>query len=244
MQITTDVVLSRLVGQQRSLDVSAHNIANASTPGFKGERMVFADWIAPKTGAEPGGVDFSQDRLSYREMSAGTISHTGNPLDLAVTGDGWFTVQTPRGPRLTRGGRFTLGADGTITDQSGAALLDSQGKPIQIGPTDGTITVAADGAISSDNGQIGRIGVVRPRDNVHLLAEGGDTLRADVPTSPVAAPQIIQGALEESNVQPILAISDMTTLLREFQFTNQFLQAESDRVQQTIDKLATQSANV
>ncbi len=244
MQITTDVVLSRLVAQQRSLDITAHNIANAATPGFKGERMVFADWIAPRTGGEPGGIAFSQDRLSYREMSAGTINHTGNPLDLAITGDGWFTVETARGPRLTRGGRFTLGSDGTITDQSGQALLDTQGKHLQIGPTDGTIAVAADGTISSDNGQLGRVGVVRPQDTTHLLAEGGDALRADVPTSPVAAPQIVQGGLEESNVQPILAVSDMTTLLREFQFTTQFLQAESDRVQQTIDKLATQSSNV
>jgi flagellar basal-body rod protein FlgF len=238
MQLATDIALSRLVAQQRSLEITSHNIANAGTPGFKGQRMVFADWIAPRS----GGTSFTQDRLSYREMSAGTISHTGNPLDLAIAGEGWFTVDTPRGPRLTRGGRFTLGADGTITDQIGQKLLDNAGKPIQVSAADSNLTVAADGTLSSDNGQIARIGMVRPRDNVHLQAEGGDALRADVPTDPVAAPHVIQGALEESNVQPILAVSDMTNLLREFQFTTQFVQAESDRVKQAIDKLATPAA--
>jgi len=236
MQITTDIVLSRIVAQQRSMEVGADNVANAATPGFKGERMVFADWLEKAPG---GPIDFTQDRLSYREMSAGNLNHTGNPLDLAVSGDGWFTVQTARGPRLTRGGRFTLGTGGTISDQSGQPLLDSAGQKIQINGADTTLTVAADGTLSSENGRIARIGVVQPADNLHLQGEGGDALRSDVPTSPVTAPKIIQGALEESNVQPILAVTDMTNLLREFQFSTQFLQAENDRIQQAIDKLTS-----
>lgn len=102
MELTTNVALSRLVAQQRALDVTAGNLANANTPGFKAERVVFADWLSRQTGTDAprGGrtVAFMQDRATYREQQAGPLQHTGNPLDLALGGDGYFTVDTPADP--------------------------------------------------------------------------------------------------------------------------------------------------
>ncbi|MGH7154307.1 MAG: flagellar basal body rod C-terminal domain-containing protein, partial [Acetobacteraceae bacterium] len=165
------------------------------------------------------------------------VQHTGNPLDLAISNAGYFTVQTPRGPRLTRDGRFGLMPDGTIADASGEALLDTNGKPIHVGTTDTNLSVAGDGTLSSRNGQIGRIGVVRPNDPMQLAAEGGTHFSDDGTTAAVTAPHIVQGAVEESNVQPVLELTRMINEERQFQFTAQLVQAESDREKDAIQKL-------
>src|SRR6202035_564936 len=101
MDITIALAASRLVAQQRAMDITANNIANANTPGYRAERVQFSDWIdqQPGTASPPG-----------------TLTHTANPLDLALTGDGYFTVNTKAGPRLTRDGRFGLLPDGTLAD--------------------------------------------------------------------------------------------------------------------------------
>jgi flagellar basal-body rod protein FlgF len=243
MDNATYVATSRLVAQQRAMDVLGDNIANAGTPGFKAERVLFSDWLARQQDAQPprGGrtIAYTQDRATYRELQPGSLSHTGNPLDIAITGDGFFTVGTAQGPRLTRAGRFALMPDGTVADQAGNALLDTNGKPLQIAQADTRITIAGDGTVSSENGEIGKIGVVKPNDPMRLQAEGGRLARADTPTTPITTPKIVQGAVEESNVQPITEMTRMMTDLREFQFVSQFVQGESDRQQSTIDKILT-----
>ncbi len=241
MELTAAIAASRMDAQMRALDVVADNMANASTPGFKAERVMFSQWINRQTGAAPppGGqtVAFAQDQATWRETQPGALNHTGNPLDLAISGDGYFTVGTPRGPRLTRDGRFGLLPNGTIADAAGNALLDVNGQPIQLSTADTRITVAGDGTVSSENGQIGKIGLVRPKNPLALSGEGGTLFRADAPTTPVDGPQLVQGAIEESNVQPVLEMTRMMDNYRQFQFLSQLVQAESDRQQTAIDKL-------
>ncbi|HVC59111.1 MAG TPA: flagellar basal-body rod protein FlgF [Acetobacteraceae bacterium] len=241
MDIASSIATSRLVAQQRALDVIADNLANANTPGYKAEHVQFSDWLSRQSGGAtpPGGrsIAYTQDRATWREQQAGTISHTGNPFDVAVTGKGYFTVNTPAGPRLTRDGRFSLLPSGTIADTAGNAVLDNQGKPIQLAPTDTRITIAGDGTVSSQNGQIGQIGVVQPTDPMMLRAEGGTLFHSGSTTAPVASPALEQGAIEESNVQPILEVTRMIDGQRQFEFLTQFVQAESDRQQNSIDKL-------
>jgi flagellar basal-body rod protein FlgF len=241
MDIASSIAASRLVAQQRAMDVVATNIANVNTPGFRAERMQFSDWISQQRGADtpPGGktIDYTKDRATWRDQQAGTLTHTGNPFDLALTGDGYFTVNTPRGPRLTRDGRFGPLPDGTIADSSGNAVLDTNGRPIQLAPTDTRISIAGDGTVSSENGQLGKIGVVRANDPMQLSAEGGTLMQSGSPTTPVATPGVVQGAVEGSNVQPVTEITRMMDELRQFQFVSQFVQAESDRQQSAIDKI-------
>jgi flagellar basal-body rod protein FlgF len=241
MDITTSLAASRLVAQQRAMDITANNIANANTPGYRTERVQFSDWIDPQpnTASPPGGhtITYTQDRATYRETQPGTLTHTNNPFDLALTGDGYFTVNTKNGPRLTRDGRFTPMPDGTLADGSGNAVLDTTGKPIVIAPTDTQISVAGDGTITSENGEVGKIGIVRPTDAMKLQAEGATNFVSNTPTTPVTAPGIVQGAVEGSNVQPVLEVTRMMDDVRQFQFVTQLVQAEGDRQQQTIDKL-------
>jgi flagellar basal-body rod protein FlgF len=242
MNNATDIALSRLTAQMRAMDITANNLANMSTPGYRAERMVFADFLTPQTRTTaPRGdtqLAFTQDRATYRERAEGTLTQTGNPLDLSLSGDGFFTVQTANGTRLTRAGRFTLQADGTITDEAGHALLDTGGKKLTVTPADTQLTVTADGAISSQNGAIGKIAVVIPNDPNKLQAEGGRLLRADTPTAPVAAPRVVQGTVEDSNVQPVAELVRMMSTERDFQFVTQFVDAENTRHQSAIDKLA------
>jgi flagellar basal-body rod protein FlgF len=242
MNNVTNITLSRLVAQSHAMDVIASNLANMSTPGYRAERMQFADWLAPETGTSIARGDrqlaFTQDRATWRENAEGTITQTGNPLDVALSGAGYFTVATAAGTRLTRAGRFSLQADGTIADAQGNALLDTNNQPLHTAPADTQITITADGAISSQNGPIGKIAVVTPNDPNRLTAEGGRLLRADGPTTPVATPKMVQGAVEDSNVQPVAELTRMMTTQRNFQFATQFVQAEGDREQSAIDKIA------
>ena len=246
MDNSINIALSRLAVQQRAMDVVAGNLANISTPGYRAERMVFADWLVaePAGAVAPGDrqIAFAQVRATYRERSEGTIAQTGNPLDLALSGEGFFTVQTPNGTRLTRAGRFSLQNDGTITDESGHALLDVNGTPMKTSPADTQLTIKADGTLTSQNGTLGQIAVVMPNDLNRITAEGGRLFRADVPTAPVGRPKIMQGALEDSNVQPVAEVTRMISTERDFQFVTQFVQAEATRKQTAIDKLAAAPA--
>ena len=242
MENPSTIALSRLVAQGRALEVTATNIANASTPGFRGERVLFSDWLArePLRAEPPGGriLEYTQDRATYRDHQPGTLQHTANPLELAIgAATGWFTVQAPQGPRLTRAGHFQLDSQGRIVDEQGEPLLDTQGQPLQVTPADTILTVAGDGTLSSQNGQIGKVGVVEPNDENRMTAEGGRLLNTTSPTQPVARPHIVQGAVEDSNVSEITELNKMMTDLREFQFTTQFLQGESDRQTNAIDKI-------
>ena len=241
MQNATTIALSRLVAQQRALDVTANNLANANTPGFKAGRTLFADWLDRQSGVDPvrGGrtLAFTQDRATWREQAEGALNQTGNPLDLAISGAGFFTVQTKAGPMLTRAGRFDLQADGTVADGDGDALLDTNGQPIRVAAADTVLQVAGDGTLSSQNGLLGRIGIVAPADVNRMQTQGDHLLSASTPTAPVPAPKVTSGVLEASNVQPIAETTRMMNDLREFQFVTQFVQGESDRQQAAIDKL-------
>jgi flagellar basal-body rod protein FlgF len=247
MDITTSLAASRLVAQQRAMDITANNIANANTPGYRTERVQFSDWIdqQPNTASPPGGhsVTYTQDRATYRESQPGSITHTGNPFDLALSGDGYFTVNTKTGPRLTRDGRFGPLPNGTLADSAGNAVLDTTGKPIQLASTDTQITIAGDGTVSTENGEVGKIGVVQPADPMKLRAEGATHFVSDTTTAPVAAPGIVQGAIEESNVQPVLEVTRMMDTERQFQFVTQLVQAEGDRQQNSIEKLLPTGSN-
>src|SRR5262249_37174958 len=105
---------------------------------------------------------------------------------------------------------------------------------------DTQVAIAGDGTVSSENGQLGKIGIVRPTDPMRMTAEGSTLFRADTPTVPVPAPGIVQGAVEDANVQPVLEVTRMMDGLRQFQFVSQFIQAEAERQQSVIDKVLTQ----
>ena len=127
-----------------------------------------------------------------------------------------------------------------MANSAGNALLDTNGRPVQLSSTDTQIAIAGDGTVSSENGQLAKIGVVRPTDPMQLAAEGNTLFSSGSPTAPVISPGLVQGSMEDFNVQPVLEMTRMMDGLRQFQFVSQFIQAETDRQQSAIDKLLPQ----
>lgn len=234
------IMLSRLGAQLRSTQVLANNLANADTPGFRAERAVFAEFLQPRAGdAPPGdrGAAYAIDRATWRDTAGGSISTTGNPFDLALKGDGFFAVETPRGERYTRAGRFVLAGDGKLTDAEGNAVLDARGTPIVLGPNDTRVEVRGDGSVRSENGPVGQLRVVRFDDPQKLRAEGARLYASDDSGTPAERPGVVQGAVEGSNVQSVAEITTLTAQMREFQFATQFVEREGERLQSAVERI-------
>jgi len=238
------LVLSRMVAQINAMDMIANNIANADTPGFKATNLQFASYLTPDDDNIPGGgnLAFVTSGGSWRDTHSGTIRQTGSALDLAITGDGYFTLQTPNGNRLTRDGAFGLLPDGTLASASGAPVLDTSGAPIVVPPNAGKLTITADGVINGLSGQIGQIGVSDVADAQSLKAAGENQFIANQPTTPALRPGIVQGALEESNVSPVMMITKMLETSQTFAFNTQFVQAEQTRQMSAINQILNQNS--
>jgi flagellar basal-body rod protein FlgF len=236
------IILSRLSAQMRATQVTANNLANADTPGFRASRPIFAEHVAQQgrvEGPRAGrSVGYSWDRATWRDEAAGPITRTGNPLDVAISGEGWFSVETARGERFTRAGRFGLAPDGRLVDQQGHPVLNTNGQPIAFAPNDTRIEILGDGTIRSENGVIGRLRVVRFEDDQALRAEGDRLFDPDGQApEDVPRPQVLQGAVEGSNVQSVVELTRMMAELREFQLATQFVERETERQQAVIDRL-------
>jgi flagellar basal-body rod protein FlgF len=238
------IVLSRLVAAQRATAVTANNIANADTPGFRASRPLFGTVLERQLGTEaPRGGEqfaFAQDRATWRDAAPAPLSRTGNPLDLAIADpDGFFAVETARGERFTRAGRFTLDAEGRIVDPEGSALLGTDGRPLRVEPGAGRIEVRGDGTIGTENGPVGQLRVVRFEDVQRLQAEGDRNLAAPPGMAPEAMPQpgLVQGAVEGSNVRPVLELTRLTEDMRQFQFVTQMAEREGERLGSAVERI-------
>ena len=193
---------------ERRSEVTAHNLANASTDGFKAER-VFGRLLG--AGGEGGTV-----AQTATDLRAGTFRTTDNPLDLALGTDGFLVVNTPAGERFTRGGSFRLDADRRIVDAAGRPLLGEKGA-ITV-PAGASIAVAPDGAVTADGKPLDRLRVERPGAGATLAHEGGTLFVPDAGRRPIAAAdrQLRQGAVEESNVNPVSSMVDMIAVQRAY----------------------------
>ena len=236
------ILISRLSLQERSTQALAHNIANVDTPGFRAMRPVFGQVMVNVRGAGAlpgdGTMSFPQDRATWRDMAPGSLQTTGNPLDVAIDGEGFFTLETPKGERYTRAGRFSIGANGRLVDQEGNAVLDSRGRPISFSAQDTRIEITKSGVIHSENGEIARLRLVRFEKPQNLEAEGNRLFDAknEAPV-PVDAPKVLQGALEGSNVSPVLEITRLTAEMRDFQYASMFTEREGERITNAVERI-------
>lgn len=235
------IALSRMLVEQRALDIRANNIANAGTPGFKGESVLFSDYLQQQKGvtSPPGGktVQMVQDRATLRDFSQGPMSKTGNPLDLALQGEGFFAVDTPHGERYTRAGRFSLSTGGDIVDIGGNPVLGIDSRPISVPPNTGSITIAADGTISSEAGQIGKFRVVQFDDQQAMQAEGNSLFATTQPSREAASPAMLQGMVEGANIQAITQMTSMMAAIGSYKSVSEFVDSEAQREQSAIDRI-------
>lgn len=235
------IALSRMVAQQRALEVRATNIANTGTPGFKSEAVLFSDYLLNQRGVTPppGGrtVQLVQDRATWRDFGQGQVSKTGNPLDLALQGEGFFVVETSRGERYTRAGRFSLSASGQIVDMGGNPVLGTDGRAINVPPETSSFMVGGDGTITSDAGPIGKFRVVQFDDQQLMHSEGESLFETTQAARDATAPALSQGTIEGANIKAIVEITAMMAEMRDFEFASQFVDGEAQREQSAIDKI-------
>jgi flagellar basal-body rod protein FlgF len=242
MDNTLLVSLSQQLASYRSMDVIANNIANINTPAYKRESMKFEEYIQQSQPAEgetgPQQISFVQDKGTLRDLTQGALTHTGAPFDLAITGKGYFTIQTPNGDRYTRNGHFTLDGSGQVVTEDGG-VLQADGGAVTITNDDGDIHIAQDGTITGARGQLGKIKLVTFANEAALTKEGASLYSTSQQPTAVETPVIAQGSLEESNVQPVLEISHMLEVLRAYQTTANLTQSQEDLMRNAIDKLGS-----
>ena len=246
MENTLFVALSRQVTVRRQMDVVANNIANMNTTGFKGEKMMFVEHLVRSkgTGNSLGDkLSYVRDIATVRDTSRGHIKQTGNPLDLAIADDGYFAIQGRNGEQYTRNGRFQLDATGQLVTDSGFPVLSNSDQPFFFGPTDTQITISGDGTVSTENGPLGRLKIVAFESDYALQHAGGGLFNSveGNPPEEVEFPKVMQGALESSNVQPILELTKMIEVQRSYDGARSLIDAEDKRQKAMIQELTKQA---
>lgn len=241
MENTSYIALSRQSALRREMDVIAHNVANMNSTAYKGEKMMFVEHLAKSRddlSFIPRKLAFTRDVAQYRNLSEGPIQTTGNTFDVAIRGDGYFVVQRPDGSEAyTRNGSFTMDPQGQLVTQGGDPVMSGGGAPIFFTPQDTNITIAADGTISTNNGQIGRLRVVNFDDKQNLKMEQGGLLSTDQAPQDVQRPGVVQGALEGSNIQPVIEMARMIDVHRSYDAVRSFIDSEDGRQKKMIDQL-------
>jgi flagellar basal-body rod protein FlgF len=236
MDTTTYVALSGQFARDQEMAVMANNIANSSTPGFKAERMMFSEYLA----RTPAGnaISYVTQAGNNHDMSQGPLSQTGNPLDVALNGDGWLAITTPTGTTsYTRDGHFQLDAQGELITSNGNLLQGDGGAPLVLPPNSGPVTIAPDGTVSTQQGPVGHIPVVAFANPQLMTAQGDGLYDTTEAPQPVTTTTISQGSLEGSNIQPVLAMTRLMNAAREMTAAKNFSDAENTRLQTAIQRL-------
>jgi flagellar basal-body rod protein FlgF len=226
--------LNRQSGLMREMAVVANNIANVSTAGFRREGVVFSEYVAGMDQDPSLSMAHASGRMV--DLTQATLSQTGGSFDFAIQGDGFFLIETPEGERLTRAGAFTPNAEGELVTPDGYRLLDAGGAPVFVPPDAKAVGLSQDGTLSAGGQPIAQIGLWRPADPLALRHQSG-TMFDGGELEPVENGTVLQGMLEESNVQPVTEIARMIEVQRAYELGQKFLDAEDDRVRGVIQAL-------
>jgi flagellar basal-body rod protein FlgF len=229
------VGLTRMKGLYDELRVVANNIANASTAGFRAESLVFAEVLVPAE-VDGGALAMAAPRAHLTSPVQGGFDNTGGQFDLAIEGDGYFQIQTQRGPRLTRAGAFTLGPDGQLQTQRGDMVLDQGGAPIQIPPGVGDVSIAQDGTVSAGGQLFAQVGLFTAPPE-QMLREDGVNFRVDGQPQPALDARVAQGFLEQSNVSGVEQMARLIEVQRAYELGQSMLEAEDNRQREAVRTL-------
>ena len=246
MDIAMDAAVSAALIYQTKMDVLANNLANVNTLGFKQDHTAYLppydepdESLNFQVGPEEPLVPDPESLISYTNFAPGQLKATGNPLDMALDGDGFFCVQTPEGTQYSRKGNFSLNSEGVLVNQEGLAVL-GEGGPIQIQGQD--IRVDGRGNIQVDGQLVDILRVVRFPDTL-ALKKVADTcfVTNDPAVVGVAADntQVKQGYVEASNVDTIRMMTEMIDVLRGFESYQRVIQSINEVILTSINEVGT-----
>ncbi len=236
MNDPSTIALSAQIALLRQTEMLSNNLANLSTIGFKGQEMIFAEYLGK--GSDGKQASYAQDLGTARDTREGPITQTGNPLDVAVEGSGFLVVNTPLGPRYTRDGHFQLDSQGQIVTAEGYTVQSDANTPIAIPDNTRAITIGQDGTVVAAGGTIGKLQVVTFANEQALLPTSANSFSTDQTPQPApATTRLVQGSLEGSNVEPVLELTQLISANRAISYTHDFTQAEATRVTNAIDRL-------
>jgi flagellar basal-body rod protein FlgF len=238
--------LSRQTALGRELDVIANNMANVTTNGFKARNARFREYLMPVAKAE--SFPRPDQRLSYvidsgtpLDLSGGSVEATGNPLNAAIRGEAFFAVETAAGERYTRNGAFEIDGRGRLVTSDGHPVLGQSG-PITIGPEESGISIAPDGAVLTSQGERGRIRLVRFDNPQNLNNIGANLFASAEPAQTAANARVEPGAIERSNVKPILEMSRLIDVNRSYTSVASMIARMDELRRSAITRLADASA--
>lgn len=246
--------VSGSMAQNLRLETVANNLANVNTPGFKKDSQVFKEYLThqekppqviqvPKVPAsiesfyDMQGIDKSyvDTAGTFSDFSQGGLKQTGNQLDLAIDGNGFFEVATPKGVRMTRNGAFSIDGQGQLVTKEGWPLLKKSevGAPMEQRiikiPNGSSITISNSGDVMLDGESVGQISLVELTDRKALHKEGSSVYgikpNMNPQFNPVVNPNLKQGFLETSNVNLVQEMTDMISATRLFESTQKAMQA-------------------
>jgi len=223
-----------------SLDLLANNVANASTGGYKADREFYSLYVAPEAQDNDPNSTMPVIQKPWVDFSQGDVHSTGSPLDVALTGKGFFSVQSPGGPLYTRNGNFRLAADGKLVTSDGYAVQTSKGAALTL-KSSRPIEISSDGTVTQDGTVIGQLGVVDFTSSAGLSKQGGNYFRLVDPTLRPTAPAgtvVEQGKLEASNSGAAEAAVRLIGVMRQFEMLQKAVALSNDMNRRAVEEVA------
>jgi flagellar basal-body rod protein FlgF len=232
---------SGLRARMETLDMLANNLANAATSGFKADREFYSLYVAPEaeaSSASPTTVPVIEKQ--WTDFSQGLLVSTGNSLDLALSGKGFFAATGPNGPLYTRNGSFRMSASGVLVTAEGYPLQARGGKNIKADSTS-ALEVLPDGEVRQDGQSLGNLELVELPETTAIAKHGHNYFQLSDPKAkpvPAAAAQIEQGKIENSNVSSAEAAVRLVSVMRQFEMLQRAVSLGADMNRRAVEEVA------
>jgi flagellar basal-body rod protein FlgF len=240
MDALTGAAASGLRSRMESLDMLANNLANADTGGYKTDREFYSLFVAP----EAAGADFSVTmpviERAWTDFSQGVIRPTGNPLDLALSGKGFFSVDGPAGPLYTRQGAFKLSPAGLLITTEGYPVRLVGGRQLQTS-SPAPIEVGVDGGVTQQGEALGQLAVMNFADAGTLAKHGSNYYQSADPLAspaPASGVEVQQGKLESSNVGTAESAVRLVSVMRQFEMLHKAISIGAEMNKKAVEEVA------
>ena len=235
---------SGMRARMESLDMLANNLANSTTVGYKSDREFYSLYASAEATAgsaeAPGGADTAPViETHWTDLAQGVLRTTGNSLDLAIDGGGFFTVKGPTGNLYTRNGNFRLSPSGALATADGYPLLTANGGSIQ-SQTEAPLEITPDGMVSQQGQSLGQIQLVSFSSTATINKQGANYFRLTDPNEkPAQSTAVVyQGQLEDSNAGGAEGAVRLVSIMRQFEMLQRAAKIGSEMDQQAVQQVA------